>query len=209
MKKMITLHLLLLAAALFTGCRKNPASNLTVEESWVYISSGQNGINFSSFQTFTIPDSVILISNRQGSNNYETNALARSMVSEIRNQMQLRGFTFTTKNNNPDIGISVSRIDNSYTNVAAINGWWDPAWGYWDPAFWGYPGFGWAPTQFVFYNTNETAWAVDLIDLKNISNNSLRIVWSGTIRGENLFSTGNTAALASGLFSIAPYIKRN
>jgi Domain of unknown function (DUF4136) len=209
MKKMITLHLLLLAAALFTGCRKNPASNLTVEESWVYISSGQNGINFSSFQTFTIPDSVILISNRQGSNNYETNALARSMVSEIRNQMQLRGFTFTTKNNNPDIGISVSRIDNSYTNVAAINGWWDPAWGYWDPAFWGYPGFGWAPTQFVFYNTNETAWAVDLIDLKNVSNNSLRIVWSGTIRGENLFSTGNTAALASGLFSIAPYIKRN
>jgi Domain of unknown function (DUF4136) len=209
MKKMITLPFLLLAAALFTGCRKNPASNLTVEESWVYISSGQNGINFSSFQTFTIPDSVILISNRQGSNNYETNALARSMVSEIRNQMQLRGFTFTAKNNNPDIGISISRIDNSYTNVAAINGWWDPAWGYWDPAFWGYPGFGWAPTQFVFYNTNETAWAVDLIDLKNVSNNSLRIVWSGTIRGENLFSTGNTAALAAGLFSIAPYIKRN
>jgi hypothetical protein len=194
--------------AFSAGCRKNPANHVSVEESWVFISSGQGNINFNSFQTFTIPDSVILISNRQGSNNYETGTLARTMIAAVRSQLQQRGYSPVSKNNNPDVGVSVSRIDNTYTNVAAFNGWWDPAWGFWDPGFWGYPGFGWAPTQFVFYNTNETAWAIDLIDLKNVSGGSLRIIWSGTIRGEGIFSGGNIQTMINGLFETAPYLRR-
>jgi hypothetical protein len=209
MKQVIKYFGLAVIVLQFAACRKNPANNLTLEESWVYISSGANGNNFSSYQTFTIPDSVILISNRRGSNNYETTPLALAMINEVKSQITARGYTATAKINNPDFGVSVSRIDNSYTSVAAFNGWWDPTWGYWDPGFWGYPGFGWAPTQFVFYNTNETAWAIDLIDLKNVNNNSLRIIWSGTIRGENLFNSLNIAPIVSGLFSTAPYLKRN
>lgn len=208
MKLTIKIFMAIVMVSVITSCRKNPVNNLTVNDSWVYISSGEGNADFNSFQTFTIPDSVILISNRQGSNNYETNTLARSMVAAVRSKLEDRGFIATSKNNNPDIGVSVSRIDNTYTNVAAFNGWWDPTWGYWDPGFWGYPGFGWAPTQFVFYNTNETAWAIDLIDLKNVSGNSLRIVWSGTIRGEGLFNSANLPAMVNGLFDIAPYIRR-
>ena len=200
--------LLFLATIVFSSCRKEPARNLTVSESWVYISSGQNGVNYAGFQTIAIPDSVILISNRQG-NNYETNSLAQSMIAEIKSTMQARGFTLTAKSNNPDLGISIARVDNSYTNVAVFNGWWDPTWGYWDPTFWGYPGFGWAPTQFVFYNTTESAWAIDIIDLKNTSGNSLRILWSGTIRGEQIFNSQAIPSIVKGLFDIAPYISKN
>lgn len=199
---------MLLLTASFVSCRKEPARNLTAAESWVYISSGQNGVNYSGFQTITIPDSVILISNRQGGN-YETNSLAQAMISEIKSTMQERGYTLTAKNNNPDLGISIARVDNSYTNVAVYNGWWDPTWGYWDPTFWGYPGYGWAPTQFVFYNSNESAWAIDIIDLKNTSGNSLRILWSGTIRGEQIFNTQAVPLIVKGLFDIAPYIRKN
>ncbi len=200
--------LLFLATIVFSSCRKEPARNLTVSESWVYISSGQNGVNYAGFQTIAIPDSVILISNRQGGN-YETNSLAQSMIAEIKSTMQERGYTLTAKNNNPDLGISIARVDNSYTNVAVYNGWWDPTWGYWDPTFWGYPGYGWAPTQFVFYNSNESAWAIDIIDLKNTSGNSLRILWSGTIRGEQIFNTQTVPLIVKGLFDIAPYIRKN
>jgi len=69
MKRLSLAFLPLLLILLMTSCRKNPIKNLTVEESWVYISSGNNGINFSNFSSVTVPDSVILISNRQGSNN--------------------------------------------------------------------------------------------------------------------------------------------
>jgi hypothetical protein len=206
--KRLPFLLLFLATIVFSSCRKEPARNLTVSESWVYISSGQNGVNYAGFQTIAIPDSVILISNRQG-NNYETNSLAQSMIAEIKSTMQARGFTLTAKSNNPDLGISIARVDNSYTNVAVFNGWWDPTWGYWDPTFWGYPGFGWAPTQFVFYNTTESAWAIDIIDLKNTSGNSLRILWSGTIRGEQIFNSQAIPSIVKGLFDIAPYISKN
>lgn len=209
MKRLSVAFLPLLFILPATSCKKNPIKNLNVEESWVYISSGNNGVNFSNFSSVTIPDSVILISNRQGSNNYETNALAQSMIAEVKKTMQSRGYTLTGKNNNPDLGISIARIDNSYTNVAAVNGWWDPYYGYWDPTFWGYPGFGWAPTQFVFYNTTESAWAIDIIDLKNTSGNSLQILWSGTIRGEEIFNSQAVPLIVKGLFEIAPYIKRN
>jgi hypothetical protein len=131
------------------------------------------------------------------------------MIAEIKSTMQARGFTLTAKSNNPDLGISIARVDNSYTNVAVFNGWWDPTWGYWDPTFWGYPGFGWAPTQFVFYNTTESAWAIDIIDLKNTSGNSLRILWSGTIRGEQIFNSQAIPSIVKGLFDIAPYISKN
>jgi hypothetical protein len=206
--KRLPFFLLFLATIVFSSCRKEPARNLTVSESWVYISSGQNGVNYAGFQTIAIPDSVILISNRLG-NNYETNSLAQSMIAEIKSTMQARGFTLTAKSNNPDLGISIARVDNSYTNVAVFNGWWDPTWGYWDPTFWGYPGFGWAPTQFVFYNTTESAWAIDIIDLKNTSGNSLRILWSGTIRGEQIFNSQAIPSIVKGLFDIAPYISKN
>ena len=206
--KLLHFLLLFLATIVFSSCRKEPARNLTVSESWVYISSGQNGVNYAGFQTIAIPDSVILISNRQGGN-YETNSLAQSMIAEIKSTMQERGYTLTAKNNNPDLGISIARVDNSYTNVAVYNGWWDPTWGYWDPTFWGYPGYGWAPTQFVFYNSNESAWAIDIIDLKNTSGNSLRILWSGTIRGEQIFNTQAVPLIVKGLFDIAPYIRKN
>lgn len=209
MKRLIFLTTALLFMFLVNSCRKDPRKNLTTEESWVYISSGQNGVAFSSYQTFTLPDSIILISNRQGSNNYETTALAQSMIAEVKSTLQSRGYSITGKDNYPDLGISIARIDNSYTNVAAFNGWWDPYYGYWDPTFWGYPGFGWAPTQFVFYNTTESAWAIDIIDLKNTSGNSLQILWSGTIRGSQIFNNQAPPLLVKGLFDIAPYISRN
>lgn len=209
--KRLTIAIMPLMGLIFlASCRKDPANNLTVEESWVYISSGNSAnIDYSNFQTVTIPDSVVLISNRQGSDNYETDPLAQSMIAEVRSTLQSRGYTVTAKNNNPDLGISIARVDNSYTNVAAFNGWWDPYYGYWDPTFWGYPGYGWAPTQFVFYNTTESAWAIDIIDLKNTSGNSLKILWSGTIRGEEIFNSQAISSVVKGLFDIAPYIRRN
>ncbi len=210
MKRFSIVALPFMMLLLMASCRKNPIENLTVEESWVYISSGNNAnTNYANFLTVTIPDSVVLISNRPGSNNYETNSLAQSMIAEVRATLQSKGYTNTGINNNPDLGISIARVDNSYINVAAFNGWWDPFYGYWDPGFWGYPGFGWAPTQFVFYNTTESAWAIDIIDLKNPSGNSLRILWSGSIRGEEIFNPQAIPFIVKGLFDIAPYIRRN
>lgn len=214
MKRMKLFLLPALVIFLLASCRKDPSGELTLEDTWVYISSGENSTDFSSYTSVAIPDSVVYISNQQNNDSYETDTRAQAMIAAVSTTLDARGYTVVSRESNPDLGISIARIDNSYTNVGVVSGWWDPYYGYWDSGYWGYPGYGWSPygwsaNQFVFYNTNESAWAIDIIDLKNTSGNSLNILWSGTIRGEEIFDPQYLSQLVQGLFETAPYIRKN
>ncbi|MCK7553547.1 hypothetical protein MKQ70_00400 [Chitinophaga sedimenti] len=52
-----------LATALLASCRKEPLDNLTEEESRIYVTNHDSTINFSTYATFSIVDSVAVISN--------------------------------------------------------------------------------------------------------------------------------------------------
>src|ERR1700712_5172925 len=109
MKSKNVLWLSILAiAGMFAGCSKDPLSNLTTEESRIYITDHDSTKDFKSFHTFSISDSVAVLNNGQASK--QLNEADQAFVNAVRTEMQANGFTEVSKGANPDLGINVTRI---------------------------------------------------------------------------------------------------
>ena len=54
-------------AMLVSSWRKDPLKDMTAEESRIYVTNYDEQADFSSYKTFSIVDSVAVLSNREGS----------------------------------------------------------------------------------------------------------------------------------------------
>lgn len=203
------ISLALLGAVLMTGCAKDPLKNMSEADSRIYITHADSSIQFNSYKTFSIADSVAVIDNGHLVDR-SLNEVDTAFINAVRNEMQSRGYVEVDKNNNPDIGVNISRIYNSYSGIVSYPDYWGGYYGYWDPYYWGYPGYSYYfPTYYGVYQVTEGAMSIDLLDLKNASNNGNKIVgiWNGLIRGSGIFKSENAASQVKALFDQSPYIK--
>jgi hypothetical protein len=192
----------------FTSCSKDPISQLTEEESRIYITNHDSTSNFSSFKTYSISDSVVV--NNNGQVNKQLNATDQAFISAVKNQMQVNGFTLVSKSSNPDLGINVNRIYNTSTGVVAYRDYYDYYYGsYWDPYYWGYPGYDYyTPYSYATYSVKEGALSIDLLDLKNAPvKNKIEVIWTGLIRGSGIFDATTASSQVKMLFDQSPYLK--
>src|SRR6266700_6672156 len=130
---------LTISAAVFllvlAGCTREPLNNLTVDESRIYITNHDDSVSFGNFKTFSIADSVAVISN----NKLQAKAFTETdtaYINAVKNQLIQRGFTPVSKDQHPDLGVDVSRIYNTYTGVIDYSGYGGDYYGYWDPYYW-------------------------------------------------------------------------
>lgn len=194
---------------LLTSCTKDVVDNLDSDEKVLYITKGDSSISFSTYGTFSLADSVAVISNNQlverAREDYDA-----AFIDAIAAEMQSRGFTRVMHGNSPDLGITVSRIYNDYTGIIDYSAYWGGYGGYWDPYYWGYPGYDYYfPPVYGTYTVTEGGTAIDMIDLKNAAgSNQLRQVWSGLVRGSGVFNTAKVATHARSLFQQSPYIAK-
>ena len=206
-----TKHFYFLVPCFFVllSCTKDVVRNLDADEKVLYITKGDSTASFSSYATFSLADSVAVISNNQlvarAREDYDA-----AFIDAIATEMQNRGFTRVAHDNNPDIGIMVSRIYNDFTGIIDYSDYWGGYGGYWDPYYWGYPGYDYYfPPAYGTYTVTEGGTAIDMFDLKNAAgSNQLRQLWSGLVRGTGVFNTRRVAAHASALFQQSPYINR-
>ncbi|PSL47763.1 uncharacterized protein DUF4136 [Chitinophaga niastensis] len=211
MKK--TLFLFSAAAALvamvsFSSCRKDPLKDMTNEESRIYITNHDNSANFTSYSTFSIVDSVVVLTNRSDSAKKALTDYDKKLIASVTASMQQRGYTLVNKAAKPDLGVNLTRIDNSFTNISWNPGWWGGI-GYWDPGYWGYPGGGWYwPSYYTVYQVNEKQVAVDLFDLKNPKNNKLTAVWNALWRGSGVWNIDNIDTMVQASFAQSPYLSK-
>jgi hypothetical protein len=204
---------LLWSLAFFTllaaGCRKDPVKNLNEEESRIYITNHDSTVNFSQYQTFSISDSVPVI---DGSDVSVQNSQAdQAFISAVKTEMQQRGYTLVNRNEHPDLGVTVSRIINTSTGVITYDNYYDYYSGFYDPYYWGYGGYGYGPPSFGYatYQVREGLLSVDMADLKNVSsNNQIKLVWNGMIRGSGIFNASTAASQVSQLFNQSPYLSK-
>ncbi|HTE23588.1 DUF4136 domain-containing protein [Flavitalea sp.] len=192
------------------GCSKDPLRDMTAEESRIYITNRDSTVNFSSFNTFSISDSVTVISNNQleGKETTNTDLL---FVNAVRKQMTDRGFREVARTENPDLGINVSRIYNSSTGVISYPDYWGGYYDYYDPFYWGYPGYGYSfPGSYGVYEITEGALSVDILDIRD-ANESKTIsgIWNGLVRGTGVFENQSAATNIKALFDQSPYIGSN
>lgn len=211
-KRTLFTGLPLLAAAmlLLAGCAKNALNHLTDEESRIYITNRDSTADFSAYKTFSVVDSVAIIQNNQEYSRELTPGDAQ-LLQNITTQMEARGYTMVDSKDDPDLGINVSLISNSYLNVVQYPyDWWDTP-GYWGGDYWGYPGYDYFfPPTFGYYQTREDIMTIDLIDLKNATkDNQLTGIWNATLRGEQVLDPGNYASEVKAVFDQSSYLKRN
>jgi len=202
-----------LAAALLGGivllssCSKDPLKNLSDDETRIYITNRDSSVNFASYKTFSISDSVTVVHDRSGTR--ERTAADTAYIAAVKKYMQQNGYVLVDRSQKPDIGINVSRV-YSTTGVISYYDYYDYYGGFYDPYYWGY-GYGYGmPYGYAAYSITEGAMSIDMLDLKNAAgNNKIDFIWTGLIRGEGIFSADNADAQVKALFDQSSYLKSN
>lgn len=191
------------------ACQKDVMRNLTSEESRIYITNYDSTVNFSSYSTFSINDSVAVIDGNQSSR--RMNDADAAYVAAVKKYMQQTGYTLVDKNAKPDMGVDISQIINTSTGVVSYPDYWGYYGSYYDPFYWGYGGFDYfVPYAYNVYTVREGALSIDLLDLKNAaSSNKINLIWTGTIRGEGIFNAATADSQVKALFDQSPYLQTN
>src|SRR5258705_12796387 len=142
-----------------TGCSKDPLNHLTEDESRIYITNHDSTANFTSFNTFSIADSVAIVNNNQPGGK-DQSAYDAQFISALKAAMVKQGYTLVDKHNNPDLALAVTVISNDYSGIISYNDYGGYYGDYWDPYYWGYPGYSYYyPSYYGVYTVNETALA--------------------------------------------------
>jgi len=201
--------LLMLTLAL-VGCSKDPLRDMTEEESRIYITNRDSSADFHAFKTFSISDSVSVISDNQLEGR-ESTPLDQLYVNAIKKQMTDRGYTLVTRDAKPDLGINVSKLYNTSTGVISYPDYWGGYYDYYDPYYWGYPGYGYNfPGSYGVYEITEGALSIDILDIKDASESkTINGLWNGLIRGSGVFANGAAESNVKALFDQSTYISAN
>ncbi len=209
MKKYAIVPVLAAAVFMLGSCTKDPMNNLSPEESRIYITNHDSTTNFSSFKTFSISDSVAIISNNKLQEKTH-DAFDTQLITAFANAMAQRGYTQVSKDQHPDVGINVNNIINSYTGYVDYGNYYDDYYGYWDPYYWGYPGYGYYGSYIGTYQVNEGVISIDMFDLKDATGSGkIKAIWNGVIRGAGIFNNGSIDGSVKALFDQSAYLKAN
>jgi hypothetical protein len=209
-------RLLLLSAlliAMFTACKKTPDLS-KLSSAFVVATSRADNLDFSSYSTYHIPDTISFISNdRDDDDTLIVGPTAEAVVAEIRKNMDARGYTFVERPAYPDLAIRAIAIKQVNTGVVYPPGWW---WGY--P---GYPGGCWYwgcyppyyPVYPTVYSYTVGDFIMEMFDVKNLeANNNLQAIWIGQAGGVlSSTSATNLDRVLDGVnqaFTQSPYIKK-
>ena len=194
-------------AVIYSSCTKDPLSNLTNEESRIYITDHDSSTNFSNYNTYSISDSVAVVQN--GQSERELNDVDQAYIDAVKKYMNQAGFNLVSKNDNPDLGVDITHIINTSTGVITYGNYWNDYGGYWDPYYWGYPGYDYyIPYAYSVYQVKEGALSIDILDLKNASETkNINVIWTGLIRGSGILNSSVADSQVNALFDQSPYLK--
>jgi hypothetical protein len=209
----ITLAALSLALIGITGCRKDPINALSAEERRIYITNRDESVNFSNYRTFSIADNVVVV-NGSSSGQQSSSPADQAFIQAAAAALESRGFVRVERSASPDLGVQVSRIIRTSTGIVSIPDYY----GYWDPFFWGGgggfgPGFGgWGMPPLwrtATYQVQEGMLAIDIVDIKNAqTNNNLRVIWNGMIRGAGINNASTAGSQVNQLFEQSSYLRQ-
>ena len=209
MKRMIAFAILAMTSvALFSSCTKDPLNNLSEEESRIYITNRNNSADFATYKTYSIPDSVYVVSNNSFQGGQATTWDLQALAA-VRNALESRGYVRVSRSQSPDLGVNVSRLYNTTTNLVDMQSYWGGYGGYYDPYYWGYGGYGYGyPSYYTLVESTEALVSVEILDLKNASaNRTINVIWNGVIRGSGVFNSNAITPGVQALFQQSPYIK--
>jgi hypothetical protein len=210
MKKIVIPVLMAAGIFVMTSCKKDAIKNLEGDEGQIYITKHADSVNFSSFRTFSIADSVAVIQNNKLLGK-ELSSADAAYIQAVKDQLTQRGYTLVNKNQNPDLGITISQVYNTSTGVFDYGSYWDPYYGsYWGPDYWGYGGYGYYFPSYYYgtYSITEGAMSIDVFNLRDAKeSNKISAIWNGLLRGSGVFGVSAANNGVKALFDQSSYFK--
>ncbi|WP_439559440.1 DUF4136 domain-containing protein [Dyadobacter sp.] len=196
---------LLIAGLGLISCSKDPISDLSTEESLVYVTNHDQAANFTQYKTFSIVDSVLVVENNRPKT--ALTDLDRDVLNRIITKMQGLGYKYVSPKSNPDVGINVSWITNTYLNVVSqplssyYGGYWGGGYGY---------GYGY-PSYYSYYETAENYWLISMLDFKNpnTANKTFNVIWDAQIRVAGIGERQFVDTMVDSIFGQSGYLKIN
>lgn len=207
MKRVMYLMSAALMLTIFiSSCSKDPLNDMTEEESRIYVTNRADSIDFTTYATFSIADSVAVISN-SGDNERALTDFDKKLIADVSAAMTAKGYRRVERSAKPDLAVNLTRIDNTYSTIYYNPGYWSGIGGYYDPFYWGYGGYGYYwPSYYQVYQ-RERAVSIDLVDLKNPKNNQLVAVWNAMMRGSGVWNINNVDSMVTAVFAQSTYLK--
>ncbi|MCF0043403.1 DUF4136 domain-containing protein [Dyadobacter fanqingshengii] len=195
---------ILMAGIGMMSCSKDPISDLSTEETLVYITNHDKAANYTQYKTFSIVDSVLVVENGQAGT--ALTELDRDVLIRIISNMEKLGYKYVSPKSKPDIGINASWITNTYLNVVS-----QPLSSYYG-GYWGGGGYGYGyPSYYQYYQTSESYWLISMLDFKNPNtvDKTFKVVWDAQIRGAGIGERQYVDTMVDSIFGQSGYLKIN
>ncbi len=211
MKKFLTAALF---AAALTACQKEPDLSELNNNLLVYTNVAPQ-TDFSSYSTFYIPDSILLIGASSEPDTepvYWDDAQALQIIDEYVDNLSQRGYVRTHDKAVADLGVQVSYVECT-RYFTSYPYWWEtyPYW--WDPTWWG----GWAgwyyPYSVVYsYSTGSLLGQILDLTVPQGANADLTVIWNsfmtGLLSGDLSLDMARALDAVDQSFIQSPYLEK-
>ncbi len=206
--KAIQLLTISLTSLVIASCTKLPNTARLSSEFYVATHYAPSS-DFKQYNTFFIPDSIIVASDKPGDGNSLTGPDANKILDNLAKNMTARGYVQVADKDSADIGIPVTLIKNLqiYTDYYYPGYWWGYP-GYPGGGYWGCPGCGYWYPGYSTYAYSTGTIVIELLDVKNMQNNQITVLWNAVIGSVYKGSTAvsETVKATDQAFTQSPYI---
>ncbi len=158
-----------------SGCY--PGQPEFVEEYDVVYTNYQPDFNFSSNYTYTLPDGVLIINDRdpEAEPEFLDPVFGDVILNNIRQNLDTQGWQEVGVNQNPDVVVLPTAFDTDflYFYNPGYWCWYYPCWG------WGYPGY--SPGYVGGYSTGTVL--IQMTFPSGVENDEVPVIWLGSFNG--------------------------
>lgn len=174
---------IIVAAIAGWGCQSEPDSAKLIDE-MVVSTNYDPDADFSAYTTYAMPtDTIGFVSNNSDDTIIVSpeSTFPRHVIAAMKQNMDDRGYTRVTRNDNPDIGVNLMVVNdfNMFQQVVYPGSYGYP--GNFYGGYWGYGSF----YSYPYVNTyayNTGVLIIEFVDLKNRTpDNKVKVVWDAYI----------------------------
>jgi hypothetical protein len=187
---------LLMAPLAFTSCEKD-ADTDKLDNNFVVYTNYDKNANFSSFSTYYLPDSILIIGDKKEAE-YWNDENAQKIINTYATNMANKGYLRTDNKEEADLGLQVSYVKSTYfvTNYGEPQWWWGYP-GYWGVPYWGDWGDWYYPYAITYsYSTGSFVTELLNLDAPQGQNAQLPVLWTAYMSGVLSGSTSVNVELA-------------
>ena len=187
---------LLMAPLAFASCEKD-ADTDKLDNNFVVYTNYDKNANFSSFSTYYLPDSILIIGDKKEAE-YWNDENAQLIINTYATNMANRGYLRTDNKEEADLGLQVSYVKSTYfvTNYGEPQWWWGYP-GYWGVPYWGDWGDWYYPYAITYsYSTGSFVTELLNLDAPQGQNAQLPVLWTAYMSGVLSGSTSVNVELA-------------